>query len=169
MKILIYSRASPTWLRSISCRNLSCNIARCRAPESAMTGTTRIGCFFWSDWRNCGGIIRIGLNESNGLLTNTRVNKAGRCCAQANGSRRESVFMPYLGDGLSISETCAGGVCRISRLRDNCTACTAIKNRLPVGSNASANESEINAKRVRKPGDYKERGVPEKEATDLGV
>ena len=87
-----------------------------------MTGTTRIGCFFWSDWRNCGGIIRIGLNESNGLLTNTRLNKAGRFCAQANGSRRENVFTPYFGDGLSISETCAGGVCRISRLRDNCTA-----------------------------------------------
>ncbi len=45
----------------------------------------------------------------------------------------------------------------------------AIKNRLPVGSNASANESEINAKRVRRTGDYKERAVPEKEATDLGV
>jgi hypothetical protein len=134
-----------------------------------MTGTTRIGCFFWSDWRNCGGIIRIGLNESNGLLTNTRVNKAGSFCAQANGSRRENVFTPYFGDGLSISETCAGGVCRISRLRDNCTACTAIKNRLPVGSKASANESEINAKRVRKPADSKEKGVPEKEATDLGV
>ena len=169
MKILIYSRASPAWRRSISCRNLSCNIARCRAPESAMTGTTRIGCFLWSDWRNCGVIIRIGLNESNGLLTNTRLNKAGRCSAQANGSRRENVFTPYFGDGLSISETCAGGVCRISRLRDNCTACTAIKNRLPVGSNASANESEINAKRVRRTGDYKERAVPEKEATDLGV
>jgi hypothetical protein len=78
-------------------------------------------------------------------------------------------FTPYFGDGLSSSETCAGGLCRISRLRDNCTACTAIKNRLPVGSNASANESEINAKRVRRTGDYKERAVPEKEATDLGV
>src|SRR5262245_25270954 len=114
-------------------------------------------------------MIRIGLNKSNGLLTNTRVNKAGRCCAQANGSRRENVFTPYSGDGLSISETCAFGVCRISRLRDICTACTAIKNRLPVGLKASANESEINAKRVRKPADYKEKEVPEKEATDLGV
>ena len=169
MKILIYSRASPTWRRSISCRNRSCNIARCRAPESAKTCTTRICGFFWSDWRNCGGIIRIGLNESNGLLTYKRVNKAGSFSAQANGSRRENIFPPYFGDGLSISETCAFGVCRISRLRDNCTACTAIKSRPPVGSNALTNESEINAKRVRKPGEYKESGVPEKEATDLGV
>src|SRR5262245_25706181 len=90
MKILIDLRASPRWLRSISCRNLSCNIASCRAPESAKTCTTRIGGFFWSDWRNCGGIIRIGLNESNGLLTYKRVNKAETFCAQANGSRREN-------------------------------------------------------------------------------
>jgi hypothetical protein len=30
-------------------------------------------------------------------------------------------------------------------------------------------KSEINAKRVRRIGDYKERRVPEKEATDLGM
>jgi hypothetical protein len=101
-------------------------------------------------------------------LTYKRVNKAETICAQANGSRRENIFTPYFGDGLSISKTCAFGVCRIYRLRDICTACTAIKKRLPVGSNASANESEIDPKRG-KPGDYKEKGVPEKEATDLGV
>jgi hypothetical protein len=54
-------------------------------------------------------------------------------------------------------------------LRDICTACTAIRNRLPVRLNASANESEINPKRVGKPADYKEKGVPEKETTELAV
>ena len=61
--------------------------------------------------------------------------------------------------GFVVSPGCATFVPHVPQSQIDCQ----------VGSNASANESEINAKRVRRTGDYKERGVPEKEATDLGV